>query len=275
MTSRSTFRPADESVAWQRQLRDRYASEGTPPVPHLDLARSRVREVSRPFARRIISKYEWLGTMGNSGLHFGLFFGDVCAGVTCVALNGGGAAWTTGHEQFGVGRRDVAVLVRGACVHWAPKGTNSRLVSWTVRLLKGRARLVVAFADTDAGEIGTIYQACGWSYIGPSASSIEVVAPNGRILSERWLTALARKNGVGRGRQQRALLDAGFRQQKRTRKHRYACVIDRSDGPLMDRLRAMALPYPKRMNAPERSSPVSTPDGEGGANPTPALRGRP
>ena len=84
-TSRSTFREAASDVAWQKQLRDRFESEGVPPVPHLDVKRAVVRPVSRRMAEQIILKYEWLGTMAQTGYHYGIFFGSYCAGVCCVA----------------------------------------------------------------------------------------------------------------------------------------------------------------------------------------------
>ena len=161
MGVRLTFRDKANGRAWQKALRDEYLHEGTPDVD-LRLKGAKVRRVSRKMAERVILKYEWLGTMGNSGLHYGIFFGDYCAGVCCVALNGSGTAGNTVHLQFGLQRSDVATLVRGACVHWAPSGSNSKLVSWTCRLLErdSAAKLVGAYSDSDAGEIGTIYQAC-------------------------------------------------------------------------------------------------------------------
>lgn len=81
LVSRLTFREARADVAWQKQLRDRYLAEGTPPVPHLDVKRAEVRRVSRKLATQIILKYEWLGAMAQTGYHYGIFYGSACAGI--------------------------------------------------------------------------------------------------------------------------------------------------------------------------------------------------
>jgi hypothetical protein len=117
LVQRSTFRDVCADVAWQKQLRDRYMVEGVPPVENLDVKRAVVRGVSRRLAEHVILKYEWLGTMARSAEHFGIFFGDYCAGVCCVCLNGVGTAGTSSNQEFGIERKDLATLARGACVH--------------------------------------------------------------------------------------------------------------------------------------------------------------
>lgn len=245
---RETFRDVATpgTPAWQRQLRDRYADIPAPDVD-LSLKTSRVRPIGRRMAENIILRYEWLGTMASSSHHYGIFFGNYCAGATCVAV-GSGTAGSNVAAFFGLEPRQMAILARGACVHWAPNGANSRLVSWTAKLVArdSAAKLMIAYADTDAGEIGTIYQACGWTYIGQSASVHQYVAPNGRIYDRRILHARGTARGVS-GRQYAAYLIAhGWRRQDSNPKHRYVTILDRSDAALVDRIGAMALPYPKR-----------------------------
>lgn len=246
---RKTFREATTTIAWQKQLRDRYNSEGVPPVPHLDVSRAIVRPVSRRLAEHIILKYEWLGTMSPTSYHFGIFFGEYCAGVSCV----GGSACTAGtnvHLPFGIERDELLILARGACVHWSPKGTNSKLVSWTCKLLAKQrlGKLVIAYADTDAGEIGTIYQACNWIYIGRGESRRDgqIIAPNGRIYDIRNVSIWAKKSGVTWREQLDAMIDAGWRLQDANPKHRYVYILDKSDKALIERVESMRMPYPKR-----------------------------
>lgn len=74
MVSRLTFRDKCPDVCWQKQLRDKYLAEGIPPVPNLDVKRAVVRPVSRHLAEQTIYKYEWLGTMAATSLHYGIFF---------------------------------------------------------------------------------------------------------------------------------------------------------------------------------------------------------
>ncbi len=252
--SRSTFRSAAGDVAWQKQLRDRYADEGAPPVPHLDIKKAIVRPVSRRLAEQIILKYEWLGTMAQTGYHYGLFFGSYCAGVCCVAA-GGGTGGVNSHMEWHLERNEFATLARGACVHWAPLGSNSKLVSWTCRLLPkdAKAKLLIAYSDTDAGEIGTIYQACNWACVGKGASTTQWLAPNGRIYDQKLPYDMRRREGFKkpRGAYVAALRDAGWTEQKSNPKFRYVCVLDKTDKALIDRVENMRQPYPKRVSADE------------------------
>jgi hypothetical protein len=232
MAARFTFREPAGAVCWQRQLRDRYSSEGTPSVPHLDVRKAVVRPVSRKLAEQIILRYEWLGTMAPTSFHFGIFFGAYCAGVTCIGYSAC-TAGTTVHRQFMLRKRDVLTLARGACVHWAPPGANSRLVAWTARLLaKNRAgKILLAYSDTDAGEVGTIYQACNWVYAGCTSRPDEAqfISPSGVIRDSKFVGNHARKMGVTYSRLRAEMLGIGWKAQSVNPKHRYVCVLDRSD----------------------------------------------
>lgn len=243
---RKTFRDAQGNVAWQKQLRDSHAHEGAPDTD-LSLKKATIKPIRAKLAEQVILKYEWLGTMAATSLHYGIFFGPYCAGVTCV-----GKAVTAGnniHSPFGIDRDELLVLARGACVHWAPPGTNSKLVSWTTRLLpksKPRAKLLLAYADTDAGEIGTIYQACNWVYIGLSGWVPQFVAPNGRIYDGRIISYYAQKGRVSWVKQRDEMVKKGWKEQRSNPKHRYVALLDKSDTRLEARLRRMSRPYPKR-----------------------------
>lgn len=249
---------SDPSVCWQRQVRDRYLSEGTPPVPHLDLKRSVVRSISRKLAERIILRYEWLGRMAPTSLHYGLFFGPYCAGVVCIAV-GSGHSGTNTHKFFGVPAKRLSVLARGACVHWAPTGANSRLVSVVCRLCRrdSLASLIVAYADTQAGEIGTIYQACNWIYVGPSQVYHQWISPGGRTYDERTASHWARRAGLNRSSVFRDHAEPrGWTLKLSNPKHRYVHVLDRSDRDLVARIESMRLPYPKRAGRLDGEAPV-------------------
>lgn len=252
MTSRLTFRDPQQHKAWQRQLRDHYASQGVPDGVTLALADAQIRPVSKPIAKRIILKYEWLGTMAPTTYHYGIFYGLWCAGVTCV----GGLSCTGGtntHHLFNLNRHEVLILARGACVHWALPGTNSKLVSWTCKLLSqsNSGKLIIAYADTDAGEIGTIYQACNWVYIGKGSSTKQWVSPIGRVHDAKHPSNLRKNQGnrFPRSWYVQALKDAGWYEQDTNPKHRYVYVLDKQDKSLMERVDSMRQPYPKREHA--------------------------
>jgi hypothetical protein len=249
--SRLTFRDKASDIAWQKQLRDKYLAEGTPPVPHLDVKQAIVRPVSRRLAEQVILKYEWLGTMAQTNLHYGIFFGSYCAGVCCAGSHVTGG--TNTHLPFRIFPDQLLVLARGACVHWSPVGANSKLVSWTCKLMarNTNAKLVIAYSDTDAGEIGTIYQACNWICIGKGSATNQWVAPNGRVYDQKYPSDLRRNQGkrFGRSEYTKLLRENGYTEQRTNPKYRYVYILDRKDKALVDRVEAMRQPYPKREHA--------------------------
>lgn len=233
--------------AWQRQVRDRYLHEGVPRnVPHLEVGKAWVRPVTRAFAKNIILKYEWLGTMRATALHYGIFFGECCAGVVCINLQGPSPSV---HNAFGVRPSEVAYLSRGACVHWAPPHSNSKLVGTVCRLLRWDAperKIVLAYADEDAGEIGTIYQACNWCYLGLGSREKQFVSPEGRAYDKRIIYDRVRTYGGTRTYWRERLAAEGWTHKYASAKHRYVCVLDKKDEALMERVRGSSQPYPKR-----------------------------
>ena len=64
--------------------------------------------------------------------------------------------------------KTVVCLERGACAPWAHEHAGS----WFVTRALERAhkdhgwKIFYSYSDASAGEIGTIYQACGWMYLG-------------------------------------------------------------------------------------------------------------
>lgn len=258
--SRLTFRNAAGDVAWQKQLRDRYEAEGVPPVPYLDVKRAIVRPVSRKLAEQIILKYEWLGTMPHCNYYYGIFFGPYCAGVSCVGVGVGGANLNA-YKEWGLdSQNSLAYLMRGANVHWSPTGANSKLVSWTCRLLSKHtdAKLIIAYSDTDAGEIGTIYQASNWICVGRGSVPDQWVAPNGRVYDYKYASNLGKRAGVPRAAATAKLRSAGWRMQKANPKFRYVYILDKSDKALAALVESKRQPYPKRDTRPVNGDTLAT-----------------
>ena len=247
--SRLTFRDQADAICYQKQKRDQYLDEGTPPVKSLDLKSANVRSVSRDLAKQIILKYEWLGTLPPCSLYYGLFFGLYCAGVVCYILGAVGAN-RSAHTEFEIERDELAYLVRGANVHWSPKGANSKLVSVSLRLIgkETKSKLAIAYSDTDAGEIGTIYQASNWVYIGKTGAPGQIVAPNGRIYDIRNVSTWAKQRRVTWVKMRDDLVAAGWREQDTNPKYKYVYIIDRKDKRLVERINDMSKPYPKRVD---------------------------
>lgn len=237
--------------AFQRVVRDRVATP-KPEGVRLSLKRARIRPISKRLATEVIVRYEWLGTMSATQYHFGIFFPgedgrEHIAGVTCV----GGSHCTAGpytHCMFEIERSDLLILARGACVSWAPPNTNSKLVSWTTRLLRkeGLGKLVIAYADEQAGEIGTIYQACGWTYVGRGRPTVhEIVSPEGVVSNTQIFANRMETEGVSWQEAKQRYLDEGWEFREPNPKHRYVCQV--ADDEKLERvLEDLSEPYPSR-----------------------------
>ena len=72
-------------------------------------------------------------------------------------------------ENLGVWQRygfegKIICLSRGACLPWAPKGSGSRLIRRSMRLLPDGYEIVTATVDPTLGEVGIVYQAAGFLF---------------------------------------------------------------------------------------------------------------
>ena len=193
--------------AHQRKIREQH--EDGHPVPK-DFSTASVREITYDEAKAFILKYEWLGNMGTTVRAFGLFFGNELAAVECFGHPGSEDI----KNICGVEHADkVYWLARGACAHWAPpRSASSYLINraceimgapWKTRDGKDMpAKFVfLATADSDAGEIGTVYQASNWVYVGKTTSDRMFLMPGDppeRAKSYRVLVKGSLRNRTGR-----------------------------------------------------------------------------
>lgn len=151
---------------YQRHIRELYAeTERREPLTSLRRAGATVERITREEAATIILKYEWLRTLG-SGVraYYGLKLNGELLGANCFGTMGGDIRKICGDEYAD---RTVC-LMRGACVPHAPKNAASFLTRHACRqAFKDFGWCVFfAYSDSDAGEIGTIYQSVGWDFIG-------------------------------------------------------------------------------------------------------------
>ncbi|NJL69360.1 MAG: hypothetical protein HC894_27135 [Microcoleus sp. SM1_3_4] len=127
---------------------------------------------AEPLSKEIvefIQKYEWLGTMGVSPKWcFTARYRGILSGV--VLINEPTAYSTLMGENT---PKYEALIQRGATISWAPKNLGSRLVRYSCKWMVNNSekRAFVAYADPEANEIGTIYQACGFEYLGKTFGS--------------------------------------------------------------------------------------------------------
>jgi len=128
-----------------------------------------VTEITSAQAAAIIKRYEWLGTSGRAQFSAGLWV-PVNNEPTLIGVSVFG--WPGADESrdlCGHDNRHLAVaLERGVCVHWAPKNAASFFIPKAVALAAEKKgwRVFYAYSDPAAGEVGTVYQATNWLYIG-------------------------------------------------------------------------------------------------------------
>lgn len=255
--------------AHQRVVRERMAElEGADDLfgrywegINTDIKNMVVEPISRAKAAGVIGKYEWLGCMPAIVWYcFGAFFDKVLAGVVCYgpeySENLGRLARERGIKcadwsKYGFEGKMI-LLSRGACVHWAHPHTGSKLIRRSMDMLPKKYEVVTSTCDPAAGEIGTIYQACGFHYVGSMREQNKNVQfrekdrhawmIDGKIVGSRSMRALVgsnKKEDVARAFPQAV-------ECMQYSKHRYFCFRGRSGRRHLEAIRHMILPYPKR-----------------------------
>jgi hypothetical protein len=114
-----------------------------------------------------VKRHEWLGSMPQKGSHQFVARtprGNVLAGVLVMAEPSMRAKSLLGPAHAKLER----LIARGASISWAPKDLGSWLIrqsmQWMVKMTDYRT--FTAYSDPDARELGTIYQAVGFAYLG-------------------------------------------------------------------------------------------------------------
>ena len=170
-------------------------------------------------------------------------------------------------SPFGLQNTEVAELVRVALSPGREHPT-SKCVAISLRLLRRQSpglKLVVSYADSGQGHVGTIYQAGGWLYLGASEQSyirVKGTIEHPRTLYDRY------------GRQGQSIpwlrqhVDLKAERVPMAPKHKYVLPFDDA---LRRRLEEAALPYPKRERSDTGDAPAVQ-AGEGGSTPTRSLQ---
>ncbi len=203
--------------AHQRIIRERKASErGSDGLfgawwdgIDVDISKATLKEIDLRTAASIITEYEYLGTMPNAPIKaYGICWEKAVGGVIVFgAVSPPSVARSVMPEKFSA---KVIQLARGACVNWAHPHAASKLIAYGLReIAKHGWRVAIAYADPDAGEIGTVYQATNWIYCGLTAKRPDYLRPDG----SRWMGHM--KAGVA----------ATLETVERTRKGRYVYIM--------------------------------------------------
>lgn len=171
-------------------------------------------------------------------------------------------------SPFGLMSTEVAELVRVA-LGPGRKHPISKCVAVSLRILHRHSpglKLVVSYADSGRGHVGTIYQAGGWLYLGTSEQSYLKV--KGKVEHPRTLY-----DRYGRQGQSipwlRAHVDPRAERVPMAPKLKYAYPFD---GAIRRELEGVALPYPKTAAEVTRSDTPGSQPGKGGATPTQPLQ---
>lgn len=111
-----------------------------------------------------IKKYEWLGKMPTRPTHrFIAKYNGIIGGVIVISTP------NQFSKMLGDDTHNIEKLIsRGASASWTPKNLASSLLMWSINWMvkNTQFRLFTAYSDTEAKELGTIYQACNFYYIG-------------------------------------------------------------------------------------------------------------
>jgi hypothetical protein len=236
----------DSPVCWQFLVKLRKAQDDQPISPP-ELVNPKIDEVHYVEASNFINQYEWLGNVGAAQYCFGLRYSGRLAAVVCFARPTSRVAFAS---LAGLGPRDVFQLCRGASTHWAPKNVASMLIAWSLRRMEAKfgAKLIVAYADPAAGEIGTVYQAANAMYLGPTDSrGPGVYVIKGKRYHPRTVHRVfgcARHSKLKR-------IDPNYKRFQRTKKHRYIFLLGSINAKrrLAAKLKNLFKPYPKRKDS--------------------------
>lgn len=159
------------------------------------------KEICYEEVKSFIERHEWLGRMSLYPTNiFTARYNGILAGVVIMDMP------SVFSKMLGDETRKIERLIsRGACISWSPKNLGSSLIMFAIKWMvkNTRFRLFVAYSDIEAKELGTIYQACNFYYIGKkSGAKKQYKIESGRWVSDRYFRArsvykrLAKEDGI-------------------------------------------------------------------------------
>lgn len=132
-----------------------------------------------------ITRHEWLGKISNYPTHFFVAkYNNILAGVVIMDMPNAFS------KLLGDKTKKLERLIsRGACISWSPKNLASALIMYSINWMVKNTdyRVFTAYSDPEAKELGTIYQACNFVYLGQnSGSSKQYQLESGKWVSDRY-----------------------------------------------------------------------------------------
>ena len=135
--------------------------------------------------KAFIERHEWLGKISNYPTHFFVAkYNNILAGVVIMDMPNAFS------KLLGEKTKKLERLIsRGACISWSPKNLASSLIMYSIKWMVKNTdyRVFTAYSDPEAKELGTIYQACNFTYLGQnSGGSKQYQLSNGKWVSDRY-----------------------------------------------------------------------------------------
>lgn len=140
-------------------------------------------------AGEFIRRHEWLGKLAlNTSHYFGCYYKDILAGVITMGVPNAFS------KLLGDTTSELERLInRGACISWSPKCLASAFLMWCIKWMVANTpyRIFTCYSDPQAKELGTIYQACNFYYLGNTfGATAKYVSPySGKLVSDRVFRA--------------------------------------------------------------------------------------
>jgi hypothetical protein len=136
--------------------------------------------------KQFIERHEWLGNLSQYTTQwFACYHKDILSGVILFNMPNAFS------KMLGENTKNLERLIsRGACISWSPKNLASSFISWCMKWMvkNTQYRLFTAYSDPTAKELGTIYQACCFYYLGQkSGTTKRYINPyTGKMVSDRY-----------------------------------------------------------------------------------------
>lgn len=141
-------------------------------------------------ATEFIKRYEWLGTIGSYPTHwFTARYKGILSGVIIMSMPNAFS------KLLGENTKDIERLIaRGASASFCPKNLGSKFLMWCIKWMvhNTQYRLFTCYSDPQAKELGSIYQALNFYYLGQnSGANIRCVNPYNKdsIITDRAFRA--------------------------------------------------------------------------------------
>ncbi len=204
-----------------------------------------VKPVSRADCLPFIMDIHYARRMPSVSYRFGLFTGNELEGIVTYGTPSS-APLRSGicGPEFS---RNVIELNR-LCLKSNTRNHASMLVSKSIRMLSGDF-VIVSFADTEQGHIGTVYQACNFLYCGLSAKRTDwkvrgMEHLHGQTIADEF------RGQKNRAELMREKYGDDFYLKDRPRKHRYIMFKGsrKFRKSALANLRYAQAPYPKGEN---------------------------